>query len=122
LNLLAQKFGVQFTNKSVNMVKNDLFEQGVVLPGANNPVFKTPAKMYLKEVSALEIKAPAVPNAVKEGDVIIATANYGKGKVLAVGDPWLYNEYLDNRKLPLEYENYKAASDLVKWLLSQTKK
>jgi unsaturated rhamnogalacturonyl hydrolase len=122
LNLLARAFGVQYTNKSVNMVKNDQYEQGVVLPGANNPVFKTPAKMYLKEVSTLDIKAPAVANAVKDGDVIIATAKYGKGKVLLVGDPWLYNEYLDNRKLPLEYENYKAANDLVIWLLTQTKK
>ena len=118
-NILAGKFGVKFTDKSLNMVKNDQFEQGVVLPGANNPVFKTPAKMYLKEISALEIKAPAVANAVKDGDVIIATAQYGKGKVLAVGDPWLYNEYLDNRKLPLEYENFKAASDLVQWLLKK---
>ncbi len=118
-NILAGKFGVKFTDKSLNMVKNDQFEQGVVLPGANNPVFKTPAKMYLKEISALEIKAPAIANAVKDGDVIIATTQYGKGKVLAVGDPWLYNEYLDNRKLPLEYENFKAASDLVRWLLKK---
>jgi unsaturated rhamnogalacturonyl hydrolase len=118
-NILTAKFGVKFTDKSLNMVKNDQFEQGVVLPGANNPVFKTPAKMYLKEISALEIKAPAVANAVKEGDNIIATVQYGKGKVLIVGDPWLYNEYADGRKLPLEYENYKAASDLVQWLLKK---
>jgi unsaturated rhamnogalacturonyl hydrolase len=121
-NLLAGAFGVTFTDKSLNMVKNDIFEQGLVLPGANNPIFKSPGKMYLKEISALEIKAPAVANAVKDGDVIIATANYGKGKVLAVGDPWLYNEYADGRKLPAEYENYKAATDLVQWLLTQTKK
>lgn len=123
LNLLAGAFGVKFTDKSLNMVKNDMYEQGVVLPGANNPIFKSPEKMYLKEVSALEIKAPAVANAVKDWDVIIATAKYGKGKVLAVGDPWLYNEYVDSRKLlPAEFQNYKAAEDLVKWLLSQTKK
>jgi len=121
-NLLAGVFGIKFTDKSLNMVKNDIYEQGVVYPGANNPIFKSPAKMYLKEISALEIKAPATANAVKEGDVIIATANYGKGKVLAVGDPWLYNEYADGRKLPKEYENNKAADDLVKWLLTQPKK
>ncbi len=122
LNLLAGAFGVQFTDKSLNMVKNDTYEQGVVLPGENNPVFKSPKKMYLKEVSALEIKAPAVANAVKDGDVIIATAVYGKGKVLIVGDPWLYNEYVDSRKLlPAEFQNYKAAQDLVKWLLCKTK-
>jgi unsaturated rhamnogalacturonyl hydrolase len=39
-----------------------------------------------------------------------------------VGDPWLYNEYLDGRKLPAEYPNYKAAEDIVKWLLTQSKK
>ena len=121
-NLLAEVFGIKFTDKSLNMVKNDIFEQGVVYPGANNPIFTTAKKMYLKEISALEIKSPATANAVKDGDVILATANYGKGKVFAVGDPWLYNEYTDGRKLPAEYENYKAANDLVKWLLSQTKK
>ena len=117
LNILAGKFGVQFTDKSLNMVKNDQFEQGLVVPGVANPVFKKPAKMYLKELSALEIKMPAVANAVKDGDVIIATAKYGKGKVLIVGDPWLYNEYVDGRKLPAEWDNYKAANDLAQWLL-----
>ena len=50
---------------------------------------------------------------------MIATAKLGKGTVFAVGDPWLYNEYVDGRKLPAEYENYKAAEDLVKWLIKQ---
>jgi len=121
-NLLGSAFGIKFTDKSLNMVKNDVYEQGVVFPGTDNPVFKTTKKMYLKEISALEIKKPAIPNAVKDGDVIIATVKYGKGAVLAVGDPWLYNEYLDGRKLPLEYENYKAAEDLVKWLLNAVSK
>jgi unsaturated rhamnogalacturonyl hydrolase len=34
----------------------------------------------------------------------------------------LYNEYTDGRKLPADFDNYKAADDLVKWLLSQSKK
>ena len=120
-NHLAAAFGIMFTDKSINMVKNDMFEQGAVLPGDNNPIFRTTKKMYLKEVSALEIKAPARSNAVKDGDVIIATVKHGAGTVFAVGDPWLYNEYVDGRKLPAEYENYKAAEDLVKWLLTTKK-
>jgi unsaturated rhamnogalacturonyl hydrolase len=116
-NQLSKVFGITFTDKSINMVKNDTYPQGEVLPGAGNPVFKTTKRMFLKELSVLEIKEPAVANTVKEGDIIIATAKYGKGKVLMVGDPWLYNEYVDGRKLPAEYENYKAAEDLVKWLL-----
>jgi len=118
-NKLAGVFGIRFTDKSINMVKNDVFEQGAVLPGSSNPIFKTTRKMYLKEVSALELHSPATANAVKDGDVIIATSRSGKGMVFAVGDPWLYNEYVDGRKPPAEYENYKAAEDLVKWLLKK---
>jgi unsaturated rhamnogalacturonyl hydrolase len=116
-NLLSEAFGIKFTDKSLNMVKNDFYPQGEVLPGLDNPVFKTTKKMFLKELSALEIKAPAKTLVTKGDDIIIAIANIGKGKVITVGDPWLYNEYVDGRKLPAEYENYKAAEDLVKWLL-----
>jgi unsaturated rhamnogalacturonyl hydrolase len=118
LNKLSSAFGITFTNKSLNMVKNDNYETGVVFPGAGNVIFKQPKKMYLKEVSAINVKAPAKALIKKDGDVIIATAKLGKGAVFAVGDPWLYNEYIDGRKLPAEYENYKAGEDLVKWLLS----
>ena len=120
-NKLAGAFGINFTNKSINMVKNDLFEQGVVIPN-DKQVFKEPYKMYLKEISVLDVKTPAKMLVTKENDVIIATAKMGKGIVFAVGDPWLYNEYLDGRKLPAEYPNFKAAEDLVKWLLDQSKK
>jgi unsaturated rhamnogalacturonyl hydrolase len=49
----------------------------------------------------------------------MAVAKYGKGTVFAVGDPWLYNEYTDGRKIPAEYQNAKAAYELAKWLLQQ---
>jgi unsaturated rhamnogalacturonyl hydrolase len=120
-NKLANAFGITFTDKSVNMVKNDHFPTGAVSPGANNPVFRTAKNMFLKEISTITVKSPAKANAVKDGDIVIATAKYGKGVVLAVGDPWLYNEYIDGRKLPAEYDNYKAGEDLAKWLLQSKK-
>jgi unsaturated rhamnogalacturonyl hydrolase len=120
-NKLANAFGITFTNKSINMVKNDAFETGVVIPN-DKQVFKEPYKMYLKEISVLNVKAPAKALVTKETDIVIATAKVGKGTVFAVGDPWLYNEYLDGRKLPAEYPNFRAAEDLVKWLLGQSKK
>ena len=64
-NKLAAAFGITFTDKSINMVKNDIYEQGVVYPGNGNPVFKTTNKMFLKELSVLNIKAPAKANANK---------------------------------------------------------
>ncbi len=78
--------------------------------------------MYLKEISIIDVKAPASALISQDGDVIMAIAKYGKGMVFAVGDPWLYNEYLDGRKIPAEYENFSAAKELVKWLLWQTGK
>lgn len=116
-NQLAAAFGMSFTNESRNMVKNDEFETGVVKSG-NNAVFNGDYKMYLKEVSTLLVTDPATPLVKKNGEVLLATARYGKGSVIAVGDPWLYNEYLDGRKLPPQYENFRAANDLAKWLLS----
>jgi unsaturated rhamnogalacturonyl hydrolase len=120
-NKLGKAFGITFTNKSRNMVKNDEYETGVVVPN-DKQIFQEPYKMYLKEISVLSVKAPAKAIVTKENDSIIAVAKYGKGTVFAVGDPWLYNEYIDGRKLPAEYPNYKAANDLVKWLLTQSKK
>ena len=76
-NKLSQAFGITFTDTSINMVKNDSYEQGVVAPGANNPIFIHPTKMFLKEVSVLEIKAPAKALVAKDKQVVIAVAKYG---------------------------------------------
>jgi unsaturated rhamnogalacturonyl hydrolase len=118
-NKLAQVFGITFTDKNRNMVKNDVFEQGKVLIPANHPIFKTAKKLFVKELSVLKLESPAKASVSEEGDIIIATAQFGKGRVFAIGDPWLYNEYVDGRKLPAEYENFKAAKDLARWLLSK---
>jgi unsaturated rhamnogalacturonyl hydrolase len=38
--------------------------------------------------------------------------------VLAVGDPWVYNEYTNGR-LPKGFDNDKAVNDLAHWLIQQ---
>ena len=117
-NKLAGAFGITYEYKNLNMVKNDTYVQGEVWP-EGSAVFKNNYRMFLKELSPVSVKAPAKADVKKEADIIIATARLGKGKVIAVGDPWLYNEYIDGRKLPAIYENYKAAEDLAKWLLGK---
>jgi unsaturated rhamnogalacturonyl hydrolase len=42
--------------------------------------------------------------------------------VFVVGDPWIYDEYTDGRKLGPDYDNFKAAQDLSRWLLDQAKR
>ena len=120
-NKLANKFGIHFSDKSINMVQGNQFEQGAVFNNAANPVFKKTKKMYLKEVSAIEVKSPATALLKKDGNIVFAIAKYGKGSVFAVGDPWLYNEYTDGRKIPAEFQNFSAANELVQWLLKQAK-
>lgn len=120
-NILSGKFGIHFTNEGRNFVKGNEFETGAVY-NTSNPVFTKAKKMYLKEISTIEVKSPAVSLLQKNGEVIFATAKYGKGVVFAVGDPWIYNEYLDGRKIPAEFENFTAANELVQWLLKQSKK
>lgn len=123
-NQLGAAFGIHFNENSLNRVQRDQYEQGAFYPTTRDAIFKTAKKIYIKEYSSLAVQAPATavfkdPNGK---DIVMAVAKYGKGTVFAVGDPWFYNEYVDGRKLPAEYENYQAATDLVKWLITQTNK
>lgn len=119
-NKLADAFGLHFNEVTRNNVEGKKFEQGKVMVQAGNPVLKRAKQLYMKEISTLTLKAPAKPVLEDNGDVLMAVAKVGKGTVLAVVDPWLYNEYVDGRKLPPQYENLKAAQDLVRWLVQQT--
>ncbi len=118
-NKLAGKFGIQFNEDSKNRVVNDQFEQGAVMVAADNTLFTSPHKLYIKEYSSLSVKEPAVTILKSGDDNVMAVAKCGKGFVFALGDPWIYNEYLDGRKLPAEYDNYAAAEEWVKWLIKK---
>jgi unsaturated rhamnogalacturonyl hydrolase len=116
-NKLAQAFGISFTMKNINFVKNNNFPDGVVRPSAGNSIFDPALKLYVKELVTLKVD-PQVEVVAKTGDdIIMAAAKYGKGKVFVIGDPWLYNEYVYGRILPADFDNYKAASQLIDWLL-----
>ncbi|OKS87633.1 hypothetical protein RG47T_3094 [Mucilaginibacter polytrichastri] len=118
-NILAARFGMHFNNDMQNHVIDDAhFADGAVMM-VNNPIFKTVKKAFLKDVCSIELKGKAQPAfKAANGAVIAAVAKYGKGTVFAVGDPWLYNEYVNGR-LPAGFDNDNAARDLAKWLLAQ---
>jgi unsaturated rhamnogalacturonyl hydrolase len=120
-NNLAKQFGIEFNKDSKYRVQNNNFVEGRVVTNANNPIFRTPRQLFLKEIATLTVSSPAKTVLEADGNKIMATAKFGKGTVFALGDPWIYNEYIDGRKLPAEYENFKAANDLSLWLLRQTR-
>lgn len=116
-NELAKAFGISFTNKSRNMVQGTQWQQGRLDIPTSSVVFPNTRVVYVKELVTLGLSGNAQAEVSEGGDVIMATATYGKGKVFVIGDPWLYNEYVDGRRIPSLYQNYQAAKDLAKWLL-----
>ncbi|QEC80414.1 DUF4350 domain-containing protein [Mucilaginibacter ginsenosidivorax] len=119
-NILANKFGMNFNNDLQNHVIDDShFEDGAIIT-TGNPLFKTAQKIFMKDVCSISTTLPAKPALIKNGVTLIAQAKFGKGTVLAIADPWLYNEYTNGR-LPAGYENDKAANDISGWLLAQVK-
>jgi unsaturated rhamnogalacturonyl hydrolase len=73
-------------------------------------------------VSDLSLSGKAEAILTENGKVLIAECRYGKGYVFAIGDPWVYNEYIDHDRLPESFENRKAAENLTELLLGMTKK
>jgi len=118
-NNLAAKFGMHFNDDLQNHVTDDNhFEDGAITT-TRHPIFKTAAKIFMKDACSIALSGPAKAVLKNSGGaVIIASAKYGKGTVVAVGDPWLYDEYTNGR-LPASFENDKAANDLVMWLLGR---
>ncbi len=120
-NKLAGNFGIHFNEDSRNKVEGKNFAMGAFDVFPDHPLFRGVKKIYLKEISTLKLSEPATPVLADNGDIIMAYSKFGNGAVFAVGDPWLYNEYFDNRKLPKGFENFKAAENLFKWLLRDAK-
>ncbi len=120
MDVLADKFGLHFNNVLVHHVIGDDFAMGrIEVPNAAPP-FTHPHVLYMKDTCSLTLSHRAVP-LLKDshGDLLMAMSKYGKGTVVALTDPWLYNEYTDGRKLPPEYDNLAAGKEFVAWLLAQ---
>lgn len=121
-NVLAGKFGIEFNKDSKNRVLNDQYEQGRVTVSEGNPIFKTARDLYMKEISTLKLNGKAQTILTLNNEPIVAVVKHGKGTVFALGDPWLYNEYVDGRKMNGLFQNHQAARELSAWLLTQSKK
>ncbi|HEY1807767.1 MAG TPA: glycoside hydrolase family 88 protein [Acidobacteriaceae bacterium] len=119
MDILADRFGLHFNNVLVHHVIGDRFEMGrIEVPSPALP-FTHPHVLYMKDTCSLKLSKAARPLLQWKGDTLMAIAKYGKGTVLAVTDPWLYNEYTDGRNLPAEYDNFAAGVELIHWLLRQ---
>jgi unsaturated rhamnogalacturonyl hydrolase len=116
-NELAKRFGIEFVAPNLNFVQGKNWEQGAVYIPEGTPIFSPLKKIYIKEITQLKLSKTAKSILKLQGADVMAVALVGKGKVYALGDPWLYNEYVNNRRTPLEFENFQAGKKLIEFLL-----
>ena len=122
-NQLAKEFGFYFQAVTLNKVTNREWDMAAETKFTDHPLFSGVKKIYMKELAPIVLSKNAKP-VLKDGEsdaIFMAETAYGKGYVLAIGDPWLYNEYIDHALLPESFENMKAANNLVDLLLKKAK-
>jgi hypothetical protein len=121
LNKLSSKFGIIFNHDTKHKVTGTMWDMGAFTVFPNHPIFKGVKKIYMKEISSLTLSNPAKSILNENGEAFMAESQYGKGTVIAVGDPWIYNEYIDHDRLPQDFDNHKTAENLTEYLISKTK-
>jgi unsaturated rhamnogalacturonyl hydrolase len=122
LNELMKHFGITFNHVSLHPVTGDDFEMGASTNLPDHQLFNGVTKIYLKDISDINLSGSAKAILTEKGKVLIAENKFGKGYFFAIGDPWIYNEYIDHDRLPESFENRKAAENLTDLLLSYVKK
>jgi unsaturated rhamnogalacturonyl hydrolase len=111
-----------FNHVTLHPVNGKNYEMGACSGLPDNSLFKGVTKIYIKEISDINLSGNAKPLLTEKGKVLMAENKYGKGYVFAVGDPWIYNEYIDHDRLPDSFNNRKAAENLTDLLLGYVKK
>jgi unsaturated rhamnogalacturonyl hydrolase len=108
-NHLAARFGIEFiegkhaTPAGVTKLK---------LKGGKAPVFTDGLEFYAVDVAPLKLTNKKAEVLLAEGDTpIMAVVPHGKGFVFALGDPWLYNEYINSSN------NRQIGENLFRYLL-----
>lgn len=122
LNRLAGTFGLHFNEVSIYHVTGHNYNMGAITGLPDYPPFKGVSKIYMKEISTLSTRKPAYPVLEKNSQVILGESHYGKGLVIALGDPWIYNEYIGHRYLPQDFQNHLAAEGFTRYLIDRSRK
>jgi unsaturated rhamnogalacturonyl hydrolase len=103
MNALARRFGIEFEERKHADSKG---VSKLTLPTPAGSWFTPGLKFYGVDLAPLKLSAGSAQTLLAEGGTpMMAAVKEGKGMVVALGDPWLYNEYLytqDNRRIAEE--------------------
>jgi unsaturated rhamnogalacturonyl hydrolase len=108
LNKLASRFGIQFLEETYPKVTG----KAILIATGPNEIFAGGLNAYIVEVAPLKLSAPAQALLTDKGTDIMALAHVGNGMVFALGDPWLYDEYIGRN------DNVAIATNLFRMLLA----
>lgn len=106
-NQLAKKFDIEFLEETYPKVKG----KGILIARGTGSIFEDGLTVYMVEVAPLKISGEARVLLEDHGTPIMALSHSGKGLVFALGDPWVYNEYINRN------DNRKVAENLFRLLL-----
>jgi unsaturated rhamnogalacturonyl hydrolase len=119
-NTLSDRFGIHFNPVLSHHVVGDDHSTGEVVIPPGTGIFGAGFTAFMKDTSSINVSGPAKAVVTDHGDIMIAISHVGKGVVMAIVDPWIYNEYADGRKMR-QYDGFEAAKDLAAWATSQAK-
>jgi unsaturated rhamnogalacturonyl hydrolase len=122
LNLLSDRFGIHFNDVLSHHILGEHVEDGTIPVHPDGHLFHEPHTLYMKDTCSISLHGAATALLSDRGDVVMATAKYGRGTVFAAADPWVYNEYTDGRKnsrIYGQFDNFAAGRELVRWLIEQ---
>jgi unsaturated rhamnogalacturonyl hydrolase len=122
LNLLADRFGIHFNDVLSHHILGEQVENGTIVVRPDGRLFHEAHTLYMKDTCSISLRGTASALLSDRGDVVMATAKYGRGTVFAAVDPWVYNEYTDGRKnaqIYARFDNFAGGRELVRWLLEQ---
>lgn len=106
-NRLAARFGIEFREETYPKVTG----KGILVVRGTGTIFDGGLTVYLVEIAPLRITGNARILLADKGTPIMALVDVGKGNVFALGDPWVYNEYISRN------DNRLVATNLFRLLL-----
>lgn len=119
VNRLGATFGLHFEEGTTHHVIGQNYDMGLIDAPANGDLFHRAHTLYMKDTTEITPQTSnAKPQLTDKQGIAIISVKYGKGMVLAVIDPWLYNEYTDGRRLPAKFDNFAAGEEVIHWLLA----
>jgi unsaturated rhamnogalacturonyl hydrolase len=108
-NQLAARFGIQFVETTYPRVAG----KGIFMATGKHPIFENGLSVYIVELAPLRVSGDVEILLEDRGTTIMALAHYGRGMVFALGDPWVYNEYINHK------DNRRIAANLFRLLMNK---